>query len=187
MLAMKFAKFAITREGAPAVLDATTNMTFTEVTGEYQAPDRVSAQVNVTVLGNVFTLKLLWLPEGNYMSNPITGQMGTMPANAGLNGAALFQPGGIPAVLKGEIRDSEFVGMESVENAAVYHFSGTADGAVLSPLMAGALTAGTLYPLDIWAEKGSFNLVRFHIAEPDGNGWLIEVYDINVPVDILAP
>jgi hypothetical protein len=187
VLAMKFAKFAITREGAPAVLDPTTNMTFTEVTGEYQAPDRVSAQVNVTLLGNVFAIRLLWLPEGNFMSNPITGRMDSLPANTVFNGAALFKPAGIPAVLKGGIQNPKLVGMETIDTVIVYHFSGTSDGAVLSPLTAGALTPGTLYPVNIWVAKSTFNIVRFHIAEPDGNGWQIEVYDINVPVEILAP
>jgi hypothetical protein len=184
---MKSAKFTITREGAPAVLDVTSNMTFTEVTGEYQAPDRVSTQVKVTLFSNVFEIRLLWLPEGNYMSNPLTGRMDHLPDNLAFNGAALFKPAGIPAVLKGGIRNPKLVGMETIGGVAVYHFSGTADGAVLSPLTAGALTAGTLYPVNIWVEKGTFNLVRFHIAEPDGNGWLIDVYDINVPVEILAP
>ncbi len=187
VLAMTSAKFKLTREGAPAALDAQSNMTFSEVTGEYQAPDRVSAQVKVTVFGSVLEIQLLWLPEGDYMSNPLTGQMGPLPANTAFNGAALFQAGGIPAVLKGGIQNPTLVGTETVEDAVAYHFSGTADGAVLSPLTAGALTAGTLYPVDIWVEKDTFNLVRFHIAEPDGNGWLIEVYDINVAVDIQAP
>jgi len=187
VLAMKFAKFTITREGAPAVLEPTSNMTFTEVTGEYQAPDRVSAKAKVTVFGNIFELRLLWLPEGNFMSNPLTGQMGPLPPNSAFNGAALFKPEGIPAVLKGGIQNPILVGMETIDNVIVYHFSGTADGALLSPLTAGALTPGTLYPVNIWVAKGTFNIVRFHIAEPDGNGWQIEVYDINVPVEILAP
>jgi hypothetical protein len=187
VLAMKSAKFAITREGAPAVLDATTNMTFTEVNGEYQAPDRVSAQIKVTVLSNVFEIRLLWLPEGNYMSNPLTGRMEHLPANTAFNGAALFKPEGIPAVLKGGIQNPVLVGMETIDGVIVYHFRGTADGAVLSPLTAGALTPGTLYPVNIWVAKGTYHIVRFHIAEPDGNGWQIEVYDINVPVEIPAP
>jgi hypothetical protein len=41
--------------------------------------------------------------------------------------------------------------------------------------------------VNIWVAKNTFNIVRFHIAEPDGNGWQIEVYDINVPVEIQAP
>jgi hypothetical protein len=187
VLAMRYAKFTITREGAPAVLDATSHMTFTRITGDYQAPDRVSALVKATVLFNVFDIRLLWLPEGNYMSNLLTGKMGLMPSIAGFNGASLFQPGGIPAVLKGGIQNPKLVGMETVENALVYHFTGTADGAVLSPLMAGALKAGTPYPVDVRAEKGTFILVRFHIAEPNNNGWLFDIYDINVPVIINAP
>jgi hypothetical protein len=187
VLAMKSAKFTITREGAPAVLDATTNMTFTEVNGEYQAPDRVSARVKVTLFSNVFEIRLLWLPEGNYMSNPLTNRMEPLPANTAFNGAALFKPEGIPAVLKGGIQNPILVGMETIDSVIVYHFSGTSDGAVLSPLTAGALTPGTSYPVNIWTAKASSDIVRFHIAEPDGNGWQIEVYEINVPVEILAP
>jgi Protein of unknown function (DUF1396). len=187
VLAMKFAKFTITREGAPAVLEPTSNLSFTEVTGEYQAPDRVSAKAKVTIFGSVVEIRLLWLPEGNFMSNPLTQRMDALPDNLAFNGAALFLPAGIPAVLKGGIQNPILVGMETIDNVIVYHFSGTADGAVLSPLTAGALTPGTLYPVNIWVAKSTFNIVRFHIAEPDGNGWQIEVYDINVPVEILAP
>jgi len=187
VLAMKSAKFTLTREGTPALLDAQSNSTFSEAAGEYQAPNRVSAQVKVTVFGNLLQVEMLWLPEGTYMSNPLTGQMTAAPAGVSFDGAALFQAGGIPAVLKSGIQNPKLVGSETVEDVASYHLSGTADGAVLSPLTAGALAAGTQYPVDVWVEKSGFNLVRFHIAEPDGNGWLIDVYDINAAVDIQAP
>jgi hypothetical protein len=36
-------------------------------------------------------------------------------------------------------------------------------------------------------EKSTYNLVRIHIAEPDGNGWLIDVFDINAAIEINAP
>ncbi|MGD0805987.1 MAG: LppX_LprAFG lipoprotein [Anaerolineales bacterium] len=187
MLAMKSARFKITREGAPVVLDTATNMSFTEINGEYQAPDRVSAQINVTIFGNVLQLQVLWLPEGNFITNPLTGKMEPAPANLAFNGAALFLAGGIPAVLRTGIQNPKLVGMENIEGVNTIHIRGEADGAVLAPLLAGAFESGTPYPVDIWMEKSTYNLVRIHIAEPDGNGWLIDVFDINAAIEINAP
>jgi hypothetical protein len=187
MLAMKSARFKITREGAPVVFDTVTNMSFTEITGEYQAPDRVSAQINVTIFGNVLQIQVLWLPEGNFITNPLTGRMEPAPANLAFNGAALFQAGGIPAVLRTGIQNPKLAGMETIEGVNTIHIRGEADGAILAPLLAGALESGTLYPVDIWMEKSTYNLIRIHIAEPDGNGWLIDEFDINAAIEINAP
>ncbi len=187
VLALKSAQFALTREGPAAVLDAKTNLKFTEATGQYQAPDRVSAKVKVDLLGNVVEIEARWLPEGNFVSNPLTKQFQAMPADVAFNGAALFQAEGIPAVFKGGIQNPKLVGEEKIEDVDTYHFSGEADGKVLASLTAGALTEGTLYPVDVWIDKATSNLVRVHITEPENNGWLIDMFSVNEPVEIKAP
>jgi hypothetical protein len=187
VLAMKSARFKITREGAPVVLDPQTNMSFTEITGEYQAPDRVSALIKVSLLGNVLQIQILYLPEGNFITNPLTQQLEPAPANLAFDGAALFRSGGIPAVLRTGIQNARLAGEETIEDVKTIHIGGEADGAVLAPLSAGALQSGTLYPVDIWMEISTYNLVRIHIAEPDGNGWLIDVFDVNATIEIKAP
>jgi len=101
--------------------------------------------------------------------------------------AALFGAEGIPAVLKGGVQNPKLVGEEKIEDVDTYHLSGEADGKVLAPLTAGALTEGTLYPVDVWIEKATSNLVRVHITEPENNGWLIDVFGFNEPVEITAP
>ena len=187
VLAMKSAQFTLTREGAPAVLDPQTGTTFTEAAGQYQAPDRVSAKVKVTLFGSVVEVEMRWLPEGNFVSNPLTGQFEAAPAGAAFDGAALFKEGGIPAVLKDKLQNPKLVGEEKVEDVETYHLSGEADGEELSALTAGALTSGTMYPVDVWIEKATSNLVRVHIAEPGGDGWLIDLFDVDQPVEIKAP
>mgnify|MGYP001588254692 CR=1 FL=1 len=57
----------------------------------------------------------------------------------------------------------------------------------LAPLTAGALTPGILYPVDVWIETATGNVLRVHITEPNANGWLIELFDIDVPVEISTP
>lgn len=187
VLAMKSARFTLVREGAPVTFNAATGMGFSEAAGEYQAPDRVSAKAKVTLFGNVLEIEIFWLPEGTYILNPLTKRLEAAPADLGIDGAGLFDADGIPAALKTGIQNPRRIGYETVEDVDTIHISGESDGAVLAPLMAGALTAGTLYPVDAWVEVSTYNLVRFHIAEPDGNGWMIDIFDIDEPIEIQKP
>jgi len=41
--------------------------------------------------------------------------------------------------------------------------------------------------VDVWMKTADWYVVRLHITEPDGNGWLIDLFDINEPVEIKAP
>jgi len=52
---------------------------------------------------------------------------------------------------------------------------------------AGALTGDTSYPVDVWIDPATSNIVRLHITEPGGNGWLTDVFAINEPVELKAP
>ena len=187
VLALKSAQFALTREGAPAVLDPQTNTTFTEAKGEYQAPDRVSATAKVSLFGNVAEIKLLWLPEGNYVSNPLTGAMTQTTGETAFNGATMFGANGVAVTLKEGITNAQLVGTEKIEEVDTYHLKGDADGAKLGPLTAGALAADQTYPVEVWLEVATSNLVRIHIAETETDGWLLELFAINEPVEIKAP
>ena len=184
---MTSAQFILTREGQPAVLDDSTNTTFTEATGMYQSPDRVSATLKVSLLGSVVSVQMLWLPEGNYLSNPLTGSFEQAPSSATFNGVAMFTASGIPGMLKDGIQNATLVGTETIEGVETFHLKGEADGAQLAALTAGALTAGTSYPVDVWMKTADWYVVRLHITELDGNGWLIDLFDINEPVEIKAP
>jgi len=187
MLAMTSAKFKLTREGEPATLDPSLGLTFSEANGEYQAPDRVEATIKVGLLGNVVEIQMLWLPEGDFMTNPLTQTFLPTPPELSFDVAALFAPEGFPAVLQDGIQRAEFVASESLEGFETDHLRGEADGATLAPLTAGALTPGILYPVDVWIETATGNVLRVHITEPNANGWLIELFDIDVPVEISTP
>ncbi|HLF01621.1 MAG TPA: LppX_LprAFG lipoprotein [Anaerolineales bacterium] len=187
VLAMTSAQFALTREGAPAVLDPQTNTTFSEATGQYLAPDRVSATAKVTLFGTVAEIQMLWVPEGVYISNPLTGALTKTTIDTAFNGAAMFGVNGAAAVLKDGLTNVQLVGTEKIDEIDAYHLKGEADGAKLGPLTAGALAADKTYPVDVWMDVATSNLVRIHVAESETDGWLLELFDINVPVEIKAP
>ena len=187
MLDMQSAKFTLIREGEPATLDPSLGLTFSEASGAYQAPDRVEATIKVGLFGNVIEIRMLWLPEGEFMTNPLTQTFLPTPPELSFDVAALFSPQGFPQVLRDGIQHAEFVASEGLEGVEVEHLRGEADGATLAPLTAGALTPGILYPVDVWIESTTGNVLRVHITEPNDNGWLIELFEIDVPVEISTP
>jgi hypothetical protein len=188
MQEMNTARFTLLREGNPIVLEAATGMSFNAASGEYQAPDRVHAVVKVGLMGSILEIEVYWLPEGVYISNPLTKKFEAVTGGLGFDGAAIFKPDGMPGVLnKRGIQNPSRIGNETIEDVETIHISGEADGAVLAPLTAGALQAGTMYPVDVWVDQSTFIPVRFHIVEPDGSGWVIDLYDINAEIEIDLP
>jgi hypothetical protein len=188
VLALKSAQFTITREGTPAVLDDKTGITFTTAQCIYAAPDRVSCDVKITSKsGTVLQLTRVWVPEGTFQNNPLTRQFGKVPPEAVFNGAVLFAKTGIPEILRTGVVNPQVVGNETVREKNTLHLKGEVKGDRLIPFIGPVLNAEQLYPVDLWMEEQTANPVRLHVTEPAGNGWLIDLFAINTPVDIPTP
>ena len=190
VLKLKSAQFTITREGTPAFLDEKTGVTFTAAQCVYAAPDRVSCDVKISSKsGTVLQLTRVWVPEGTFQSNPLTRQFGKAPPDASFNGAVLFARTGIPAILQTSVQKPQLVGTETIRGKSTLHLGGEVGGDKLTLLIGSASTLKPelMYPVDLWMENQSANPVRLHVTEPAGNGWLIELFAVNEPVDIPTP
>ena len=188
VLALKSTRFSIKREGTPAVLDAKNNITFTAADCVYAAPDRVSCNVKVALKnGTILQLTRVWVPEGTFQSNPLTRQFGKAPADANFNGVVLFAKTGVPEILRTAVQKLQVVGSETLENRSTLHLRGEVSGEKLNPLVGSTLKPDVMYPVDCWIDEKSANTARIHVTEPEGNGWLIELFGTNEPVDIPTP
>jgi hypothetical protein len=188
VLALKSTRFSIKREGTPAVLDAKNNITFTAADCAYAAPDRVSCNVKVALKnGSILQMTRVWVPEGTFQSNPLTRQFGKAPADANFNGVVLFAKTGVPEILRTAVQKPQVVGSETLENRQSLHLRAEVSGEKLNPLVGSTLKADVMYPVDLWADEKSANAARIHVTEPEGNGWLIELFGTNEPVDIPTP
>jgi LppX/LprAFG-like lipoprotein len=188
VLALKSTRFSIKREGTPAVLDAKNGITFTAAECVYAAPDRVSCNVKVALKnGTILQLTRVWVPEGTFQSNPLTRQFGKAPADANFNGVVLFAKTGVPEILRTAVQKAQVVGRETLENRPALHLSGEVSGEKLNPLVGFTLKPEVMYPVDCWIDEASANPARIHVTEPEGNGWLIELFGTNEPVDIPTP
>ena len=187
-LALKSTKFSIKREGTPAFLDEKNGITFTAADCAYAAPDRVSCNVKVSLKnGTIVQLTRVWVPEGTFQSNPLTRQFGKAPADANFNGVLLFAKTGIPEILRTAVQKGQVVDREKLENRQLLHLKGEVSGEKLNPLVGSTLKAELTYPVDFWIDEKSANAARIHVTEPEGNGWLIELFGTNEPVDIPTP
>jgi hypothetical protein len=189
VLALKSAQFALRREGAPAVLDEKNGLTFTAADCSYAAPDRVSCGVKVALKsGSLLQITRVWVPEGVFQNNPLTKQFARLPPDSNFNGVALFAKTGIPDVLRTAVQKARLVSRtEKIRGRDTVHVVGEVSGSKLNPLIGATLKADLTYPVDLWMEDHSSNIVQLHVAESESNGWLIELFATNEPVDIPTP
>jgi hypothetical protein len=188
VLALKSTRFSLKREGPPAFLDEKNGITFTASDCAYAAPDRVSCNVKVSLKnGTILQLTRVWVPEGTFQSNPLTRQFGKAPADANFNGVVLFAKTGIPEILRTSVLKAQVVGREKLDNRETLHLKGEVSGEKLNPLIGNTLQADLMYPVDFWMDEKSANAVRIHVTEPEGKGWLIELFGTDEPIDIPTP
>jgi hypothetical protein len=122
-----------------------------------------------------------------FQSNPLTRQFGKAPADSTFNGVVLFAKTGIPQILRSSVQKPQLIGREKVGGKDTLHIRGEVSGERLNPLMGAMLKPEVMYPVDLWMEEQSSNTVQIHVSELAGNGWLIELFATNEPVDIPTP
>jgi hypothetical protein len=188
LLKLKSTQFTLTREGTPAFLDEKNGVTFTAAQCSYAAPDRVSCNVKVTSKsGTILQLTRVWVPEGTFQSNPLTRQYFKAPEDSSFNGAVMFARAGIPEILRTSVQKVQVVGPEKIRDKSTLHLKGEVRGEILNPMMGSTLKPELMYPVDLWMEERSADAVQLHVTEPAGNGWLIELFGTNQPVEIPTP
>jgi hypothetical protein len=176
-------QFKLQHTGEPVILDAQLGAKFLEAAGAYQASDQVFAEVKVEALGNLFTLKMLWRPEGALMTNPLTGMYAPQPAGMPLAPLALFDTAtGISNVLTKEIQNLQVAGIEEVEGVQLRHFTGDIPALALKSILPGTLADAKL-KIDLWVQVDDDHLTRIQVAAA-GSETQLEFYGHNEPVEI---
>jgi hypothetical protein len=187
LLALKSTRFTLDREGTPAVLDEGTGITFTTADCSYAAPDRALCNIKVSLgNGTILQITRVWVPEGAFQSNPLTRQFAKLPADDGFNGSVLFARTGIPQVLRSGVQRPQIVGKARLQTRDTLHLKGDVSGQILNALVE-TLSPDATYPVELWIEEKTGQLVQLHVSEPGGNGWRIALSGINEPISIPTP
>jgi hypothetical protein len=188
ILAFKSARFTLKREGPPAVLDEKNGITFTGTECAYVAPDRVSCEIKVTLKnGTILQVTRVFLTDGTFQSNPLTRQFAKVPTDTNFNGIQLFAKTGIPDILKTSVQKPQIAGREKIQTKDTLHLKGDVSGQKLNAVVGSSLSVDLTYPVDLWVDEKSDAPVRIHVTQPDGNGWLIDIFGVDEPITIPTP
>lgn len=178
-------RFALTREGPAATLDPITGARFAQATGEHRAPDQVHARLKLLLGGALFSVDALWLPEGTFVTDPITGRYRKLDAATAFDARAIFGRDGAAGTLR-RLRDVTLVGTEPLDGIDAHHIRGAADGAELRALSGGVLAEGK-HTVDVWIDTARSRLLRVQDHDPGGGSWTLDLSAFGEPVEIGRP
>lgn len=181
-------QFAMQRQGEPKPLQLgllTANLVAAD--GAYQAPDQIHAAVRLDMSGTVTEAEVLWLPDGSYVKMaPLFPDFTEFEIGAAMDAPAMFSSEtGIPHILA-TLENPTLVGTEDLDGVQTHHINATANGEDLTGLTGVPVAAGGA-TVDIWVEQDTNQVVRLQVTESDGNGWLIDFFGYDEPVEMPAP
>jgi hypothetical protein len=104
----------------------------------------------------------------------------------------MFHPEfGLEKTLEGGLDDAEMVGVESIDNAQVYHVKGRIDGSRLGR-MSGGLIGSSTVDVDVWVDPQTFTVRKVVLVDPSADSenpsiWTLTFSKFGEPVTIQAP
>ncbi len=142
-------RFTLTRTGAPVYVDAAQSTALDALEGRFAEPNSADALLDVTVTGDLRTkIGAVAIGEEVWMSNPVTGEFETLPANYDIDPSLFFDPEDGWQPLLESLTDPAFVGEED-RDGTKYRLRATAPAASMQAVTAG-LVRGQDVELDLW-------------------------------------
>ena len=192
MLQVPSFHFKIEISGAPVYLNRATALQLRTAEGDFSRPDRMGVHLKVIAAVAAAELDMIAIGNEQYLTNILTHQWEVLPPEFGFNPAVMFDPTfGLEQVLSGGIDAAKLVGVESIDNANVYHVSGQLDGARVQGMSGGLIGTGRV-EAEVWVDGTTFvprkAIVIDRSADPDKpTTWTLTFGSYGKPVNIVAP
>jgi lipoprotein LprG len=185
--------FLLDSVGAPAYLDYDGYYMFSQMEGDFVAPDRLRATFRVVTPGLVSEVATICIGDQQWETHWVTGEWVLLPLNLSFNPMLLFNPEtGVQSIASG-LTDLELTGVEELETLPgqkLYVVTGRMEGEHLYELSYGMMTFETLNA-KLWIDPQTFDLYRIEMTEDTGaeeeKVWVIEFWNINETAVIEPP
>jgi lipoprotein LprG len=185
--------FLLDSVGAPAYLDYDGYYMFSQMEGDFVAPDRLRATFRVVTPGLVSEVATICIGDQQWETHWVTGEWVLLPPNLSFNPMLLFNPEtGVQSIASG-LTDLELTGVEELETMPgqkLYVVTGRMEGEHLYELSYGMMTFETLNA-KLWIDPQTFDLYRIEMTEDTGaeeeKVWVIEFWNINETAVIEPP
>jgi lipoprotein LprG len=189
MAAVTSVQFTLGLTGEPIFIDAFESIALEGLTGQFAAPGKAQASLDVEVDGGLRTrIGAIAIDDEMWISNPVTGEFETLPAGYDINPAGFFDPEGGWYPLIAGLQDVEMVGVEH-RGGERWHLRGVADAADVRNVTAGLVRDQAL-PVDLWIHPQSSLVTAVELTTVLDGGethWVLELERYGDEFAIEAP
>jgi hypothetical protein len=196
MTSLKGFEFTVDRTGAPAFLDSADTISFRKASGEYNAPDQVSAMVRVIGPGVIADVELINIEGVQWETNFLSGEWQLSDPGNSFNPAVLFHPEtGIQAALANDLVDIILLGfdeLEEVPGLPLLAFTAVLEGDRANKVTFGMIDAEPL-EVKMWIDPRTYDLHRLMIIDPMDEGeeedtiWQLDFWNFDRTFEIEPP
>lgn len=161
-----------------------------EAEGDITRPDRLKAEISVTMMGLFIEVEVITVGSVVYITNPLTMEWEPLPTE--FSAVSIFDPGtGVTAILEGmtslvKLED------EKAEGLLCYHIEGKIASRCLNSIALSSVE-GVMVDTEVWVDKEDFLLRRIRLegriteGEESGIVRTISLSDFDQGVDIELP
>jgi hypothetical protein len=175
-----------------AYIDTSRTVQLKSASGDIVTPDQMQTKIKIGLGGVNIDMSLVAIGSDRYQTNPVTGQWGPAQPGFDYSPTVFFdREKGLSTVL-GQLRDVESLPDEKIDGQDTYHLKGKVDRAAIEPITSGAIE-GDPVATELWIAKGSNNLVKLVLTEPQTPGkpkpavWTLTLGKYDQPVTITRP
>lgn len=185
MAAVTGAEFTVVRTGAPVFADPSELLQIEGADGQFAAPSRVQATLDVKINGTVDTqVAAISIDDTVWLSNPLTGDFEVLPDDFSIDLGRIFDPDEGWRPLLTNLTD-----LELVSSDGEYHVRGVAPAEQVENFTVG-LISGQSIPVDFRIDQTTslVTAVELTAAVRDGDAtWTVELDDFGAEFVIEAP
>jgi hypothetical protein len=183
-------EFGLKYDGEPVVMDADGLTKFTSATGQFNAPDQVSATVKASAASMVVEIKMIGTNGQQWITNPLTGSWVEVTGQFALEPAKILNgETGLFASIAEGLAEIILVGEEELEEAPglmLNHLEGTMTGEPIHDLSGGMIDPGTL-DIGLWIDAETLDVHRVQVEDATGGTWQLDMWNFGSTFDIQPP
>lgn len=188
MTGVETVHFTLERGGTPVYIFS--NVEFVDAEGDYRAPDRAAAVARVKAETITVQIGAIAIAGETWTTNVITGEWEPATEDLSIDPAVLFNPAiGLPELLRNDLEDVEFVGLEEGEGGSRYHVRGRGPADRIEVITFG-LVRNQDVDIDLWLDPVTAEVLEASFTtlyNGEVATWRLTFSDYGADVEIPIP
>lgn len=171
-------------------IDEGDSMRLLNAKGDMARPDKVDVQVQLEIVGQKISVRMISIGKDAWITDLITGQWVTAPKEFGYNPSVLYDNQNGLGPVAGKLKDANVEGTEQVDDRECYRVTGASDAKTIGKLTSNTMD-GDPISIEAWIDTETSDFRRILIAEPESEQdhatWTLNLSQHDEKVSIEPP